>query len=242
MRPTTAGLRLKRSAEPILDAMQVAERTVRSKAGMEKLTLKLATQCYTCYHWLPAVLQDYKKQCPGCDVSILLEATQNPMEALIEGAIDVAIIDQFHRKDRRVQVHQIFSDEVLAVASATHRWAKKRYVVPEDFSKERLIAHNCSSDHNVLLKRFLGPANVVPAETFQVPLTEAILELVKSGFGVTALSRWAVSSHLGKGSLCGLSIGRHGFPRNWSIAMLKSTSRLEHVRLFVDLLARSMQR
>jgi LysR family transcriptional regulator for metE and metH len=242
MKPTAAGLHLKRSAEPILGAMQEAERTVRSKAGMEKLTLRVATQCYTCYHWLPSVLQGYKKQCPGCDVSILLEATQNPMQALIEGSIDVAIVDQFHRKDRRVQVHQIFSDEVLAIASASHRWAKKRYVVPEDFSKERLIAHNCSPDHNVLLKRFLGPANVVPAETLQVPLTEAILELVKAGFGVTALSRWAVSSALEGDALCGVSIGRRGFPRNWSIAMLKSTSRLEHVRLFVELLSRSMQR
>jgi LysR family transcriptional regulator for metE and metH len=241
MRPTAAGHDLDRSASEILAAVFKAEEGVRSKAQTEKVVLRLSTQCYTCYEWLPRVLKQYQKHCPGCDVRIVLEATPDPMHALIQGQIDVAIVDQFNRKDRRVRSHRIFSDEVVAVVSNSHPWAKRQMVAPEDFATERLIAHNCSPDHNILLNRILRPAKVVPAHTYEIPLTEAILELVKAGFGVAALARWVISSRLKAESLVALPIGKHGFRMCWSIAMLGSTSRLAHVRLLTNLLTREFQ-
>jgi LysR family transcriptional regulator, regulator for metE and metH len=241
MRPTAAGLYLQRSAAQILAAALQAEEGVRSRVRTGKSVLRLATQCYTCYDWLPRVLERFKRQCPECDVQIVLPATSDPFHALIEGKIDVAIVDQFNRKDRRVQVRTIFSDEILAVVPKSHPWALRRRVDPEDFATERLIAHNCSPKHNIVLNRILRSAKTVPLDTCEIPLTEAILELVKAGFGVAALTRWAISSHLKGGALVGLPIGKHGFSRCWSIAMLGSTSRLAHVRLLTELLAREFQ-
>lgn len=241
MRPTPAGLYLQRSAVQILAAALQAEEGVRSQVKTGKSVLRLATQCYTCYDWLPRVLQRFRRQCPECDVQIVLHATADPFHALIEGQIDVAIVDQFSRKDRRVRTRRIVSDEVVAVVSKSHPWAKLRRVAPEDFATERLIAHNCSPKHNILLNRILRPARIVPLDTYEIPLTEAILELVKAGFGVAALARWVVSSHLTQGSLCALPIGKHGFTRCWSIAMLNSTNSLAHVRLLTDLLMRDFR-
>jgi LysR family transcriptional regulator, regulator for metE and metH len=241
MRPTATGLQLDRSATEILAAVLQAEERVRSKAKTRRVILRLATQCYTCYDWLPRVLQQFRQQCPVCDVRIVLDATPDPVEALLQGKIDVAIIDQFSRKNRRVQVRRIFSDEVLAVFSTSHPWATRRSVTAQNFATERLIAHNCSPDHNILLKQILRPAKVVPADTYEIPLTEAILELVKAGFGVAALARWVAASYLTEGSIRGLPIGKHGFTRHWSIAMLGSTSRLTYVKQLADLLSRELQ-
>jgi LysR family transcriptional regulator for metE and metH len=241
MKPTAAGLDLNRSGTEILATVLQAEEGVRAKAKSGKVVLRLATQCYTCYDWLPRVLKQYKQQCPACDVRIILDATPDPMHALIQGQVDVVIVDQFNRKDSRVQLRRIFSDEVLAVVSKSHPWAKRQRVAPEDFVTQRLIAHNCSPDHNILLNRILRPAKVIPADTYEIPLTEAILELVKAGFGVAALARWVISSHLKAGSLVGLPIGKHGFSRCWSIAMLGSTSRLAHVKVLTDLLTHEFQ-
>lgn len=241
MRATVSGIALDRSATEILGAVLQAEEGVRSQAKVETVVLRLATQCYTCYDWLPKVLKQYKQRCVACDVRIVLDATSDPMHALIQGQVDVAIVDQFNRKDRRVQSQRIFTDEVLAVVPKSHPWAKRRMVAPEDFATERLIAHNCSPNHNILLNRILRPAKVIPADTYEVPLTEAILELVKAGFGVAALARWIISTHLKTGSLVGIPIGKNGFSRSWSIAMLRSTSRLVHVKLLTDLLVSEFQ-
>jgi LysR family transcriptional regulator for metE and metH len=241
MRPTAAGLYLERSAEQILAAALQAEEGVRSQVKTGKSVLRLATQCYTCYDWLPRVLQRFKRQCPECDVQIVLSATSAPFHALLEGQIDIAIVDQFNPKDRRVQIRRIFCDEIVAVVSKSHPWAKLGRVTAKDFANERLIAHNCSPKHNILLDRILRPAITVPADTCEIPLTEAIVELVKAGFGVAALARWVVSPHLKAGSLIALPIGKHGFSRCWSVATLGSTSRLPHVKLLTDLLAHEFQ-
>jgi LysR family transcriptional regulator, regulator for metE and metH len=241
MRPTAPGLALDRSANEILAAVLQAEEGVRLKAKAHRVVLRLATQCYTCYDWLPKILKLYKQQCPECDLRIVLDATADPMHALLQGQVDVAIVDQFHRKDRRIHAQRIFTDQVLAVVSKSHPWAKRQAVMPEDFATERLIAHNCSPNHNVLLHRILRPAKVIPADTYEIPLTEAILELVKAGFGVAALSRWVISTHLKAGSLVGLPIGKNGFGRTWSIAMLGSAGRLVHVKRLTDLLIRELR-
>src|SRR5215813_4214852 len=57
MRLTSAGERLLRSAERILEELGSAEREIReSRPGVEG-TIRVATQCNTCYHWLPAALE-----------------------------------------------------------------------------------------------------------------------------------------------------------------------------------------
>src|SRR5437016_7021211 len=60
MRPTGTGTHLSRSAAEILAAVLQAEEGARSKERTEKPVLRLATQCYTCYNWLPPVLEQYK--------------------------------------------------------------------------------------------------------------------------------------------------------------------------------------
>jgi LysR family transcriptional regulator, regulator for metE and metH len=242
MRPTATGVQLEQSANEILAAVLQAEEGVRSKSKTAKTVLKLATQCYTCYDWLPRVLQHYRQRFQDSDVRIVLDATPDPVRALLQGQIDVAIVDQFSRKDRRIQSRRIFSDEIVAVFPRTHPWAKRSVIMPQCFATERLIAHNCSLSHNVVLRRILRPAKITPAETYEVPLTEAILELVKSGFGVAALARWAVEKHLTGGSLRGLPIGRNGFTRHWSLAMLSSTGRLAHAKHLLDVFTDEFQR
>lgn len=241
MRPTPAVLEFDRSGREILAAVRKAEEEVRSKVKNEKLILRLATQCYTCYKWLPRVLRRYEEQCPLCKIHIDLTATADPIRALLEERVDVVVIDQFAPKDRRLQIRRLFSDEVVAVVAPSHPWAARRSIAAADFRSERLIAHNCSPDHNIVLKRILRPSNVMPADTYEIPLTEAILELVKAGFGVAALARWVVATDLKEGSVRCIPIGKHGFARHWSIATLRKVSRLAHVKQFADLISDELQ-
>ena len=43
-----------------------------------------------------------------------------------------------------------------------------------------------------VFQRLLTPAGISPRRLQQVQLTEAILELVRAGLGVSVLARWAV--------------------------------------------------
>src|SRR2546428_164526 len=91
-------------------------------------------------------------------------------------------------------------------------------------------------EKDVFAKR-MSPGGVMPRRVSAVPLTEAILELVKGGAGIAVLARWAVAPHLKTGELKAVRLTRHGLERRWRAAMLRQRPVPLHVREFAGLLA-----
>lgn len=79
---------------------------------------------------------------------------------------------------------------------------------------------------------------VKPAHYSEVQLTEAMIEMVKAGLGISVLARWAVSKHIDSGALVARPLTRTGFHRKWSAAMLKAEFTPAYVGVFIDLLSR----
>jgi LysR family transcriptional regulator for metE and metH len=52
----------------------------------------IATECYTCYFWLPATIQEIRRTHPEFEVVINTNSILNPLDLLQNGKIDVAII------------------------------------------------------------------------------------------------------------------------------------------------------
>jgi LysR family transcriptional regulator for metE and metH len=55
---TATGARFACRARAILAALIEAEREVRALSTDEQSWLRLTTECYTCYHWLPRALAE----------------------------------------------------------------------------------------------------------------------------------------------------------------------------------------
>src|SRR6202158_4214354 len=64
---TPAGERLLRSADAVLATIEQTEEAIRRLAGAERGLLRLTTECYTCYHWLAAVMKRYRRAHPRVD-------------------------------------------------------------------------------------------------------------------------------------------------------------------------------
>jgi LysR family transcriptional regulator for metE and metH len=71
-----------------------------------------------------------------------------------------------------------------------------------------------------------------------VPLTEAILELVKAGLGVSVMARWAIEPAIKAGAVRAVRISRRGVFRPWSAVSLRDRVEPKWQREFVTLLAR----
>src|SRR5919204_495800 len=56
-------------------------------------------------------------------------------------------------------------------------------------------------EESTLFEKILRPAGVTPARLSTVPLTEAIIEMVKAGLGISALARWAVKDQIANGRI-----------------------------------------
>lgn len=235
MSPTPAGERLLESGREILGAIERAEADVRD-AGEVRALLRFATECYTVYHWLPRLLTEFRRRCPDVEPRIVASATRRPIQALLKGQLDVAIVSSRVR-DQRLRVTPLFEDEFVAVVATSHPWAGRAYVTAEDFADEHLLLYTMSRKESTLFQQVLDPVGVTPQRVSRVELTEAILELVRAGLGVGALASWAVAPCVRSGALATVRIGRKGIYRQWSAAVVDRKETAEHLERFVALLA-----
>lgn len=231
---TPAGERLLRSADEVLEAIERTEDAIRRLAGEDRGVLRLSTQCYTCYHWLPPLLKRYRRAHPLVDVRIDADATWEPFAHLLDGRLDVAIVSDPVR-DRRIVARPIFDDEMVVIVDPRHRLAARPYLRAEDLAAEAMLIYPPKEESTFY--QLLVDAGVTPADVQTIQLTEAIIELVKAGLGVGFMARWAVAPHLKAGTLRAVSYTSRGYRRTWSTATLKDMARVPYVREFIDLLA-----
>jgi LysR family transcriptional regulator for metE and metH len=237
MQVTPVGEQLLRSAERLLLDLARAEEDLRTAVAGRQSVLRLSTECYTCYHWLPAVLASFEERFPRVEARIAPEATSNPLQALLREEIDLAIMSSTVR-DRRLAVTPLFDDELVAVVHPAHPWAKRRFVVAADFANEHLIAYTVHESDSYFIRDVLAPAGAMPRQSSEVQLTEAILELVKANLGVAVLARWAVAHELETGVLRPVSITAQGLQRQWKAVTRRLKSTPRHLSAFVELVQR----
>jgi LysR family transcriptional regulator for metE and metH len=232
---TAAGERVLATARRVLDDLRAAEAEVRRLGTHQAGVLRVCAQCNTGYHWLPPLVEAFRRKHPQVEVSIAVECTMRPVESLLEGRLDLAIVTQAVRNGH-VRVRPLFQDEHAAIVAPDHPFAARPFVRPEDFTHERLLLYSGSDDDSFTIKRILRPAGVQPDRISFVMLTEAILEMVKARLGISVMQTWAVEPALRVGEVRAVPITPGGIHRQWSAATLKAAE-APHVDAFVDLLA-----
>ncbi len=231
---TVAGERVLRAADEVLASIERTEDAVRQLAGSKRGVLRLTTQCYTCYHWLPALLKQYRRSHPHVDVQITVAATAEPLAHLLDGRLDIAIVSE-QVGDRRIVARPLFYDEVVVVMRPGHPLASRPYVRPEELATETLLLYP-PKEESTAYRMVVDAAGVAPP-TLELQLTEAAIELVKAGLGVSFLARWAVDPHVRAGTLRVVPFTRRGYRRTWSAATLKGSASATHIKEFIELVA-----
>ena len=233
---TPAGERLLATARDVLDRLDRTEQDIhqmgKARAGM----LRLTTECYTCYHWLPPLLVRYRKRFPEVEVRIDVGATGRPLDMLLAGKLDLAIMSTPVR-DRRLVSRPVFDDELVVVAARNHRFAKQTHVRLSDLRDETLYVYPPKEESRVL-QEVLVPSGHVPARVEEVMLTESIAELVKAGLGVSVLARWAVQPLVDAGSIVIRPLTARGLRRQWRAVMPKDLAGADYIGEFIELLGR----
>jgi LysR family transcriptional regulator for metE and metH len=231
---TPAGERLLASATDVLERLERAEHDIREMGRDRAGSLRITTECYTCYHWLPPLLLRYRRTFPRVEVRIDVEATHHPVEMLLAGKIDLGLMST-PVKDRRLVSRRVFDDELVLIASTHHRFAQQTHVRLAQIKDETLFIYPPKAESGPL-QNVLIPAGAIPARIEEVQLTEAITELVKAGLGVAILARWAVQPLIDAGTIVGRSLPARGMHRVWSAVMPKDLARTDYVNEFIELL------
>jgi DNA-binding transcriptional LysR family regulator len=166
---------------------------------------------------------------------VVVEATHHPLTALLDGQLDIGIVAN-PLKHKRLDFHPLFEDELVVILHPDHPLASSKFVRPEDFSDQHFLLYAIPPKQSTVLQKILVPAGVTPRKVTHVPLTEAILEMVRAGIGIAVFARWAVAPLLATGELRAVRLTRWGVRRSWFAAVRRNRQRPPYVDAFVSLL------
>src|SRR5258705_8539140 len=116
---TPAGERLLVSARDVLDRLDRTEDEIRQMGKDRAGILRITTECYTCYHWLPPLLVHYRKRFPRVEVRIDVGATGRPLDKLLAGENGLANMSN-PGNHRPLLSPPVFDDELVVRPPAHH--------------------------------------------------------------------------------------------------------------------------
>jgi LysR family transcriptional regulator for metE and metH len=235
MLPTPAGRMLIEAAEPVLGAIAKVESRVSQLARHLAGELRVSAHCHTGYHWLPALVDGLRRRYPNFEIRISPEFTLDPITALLDARLDLAIMND-NSDDKRVRFQELFDDEHVVVVSPAHAWASRASITPAELVTEQLYLYSRSIDDSFTVQKVLRPAGVELQRVTYLQLTEGILEMVKAEMGVTVLPKWSIANVLASGDLKGIRITHAGVFRKWYAATLNGVALTPFMEEFIRLL------
>lgn len=204
-----AGQRLLRLAEQVLPLVEDAELDLRRLVAGSAGQLRIAVECHTCFDWLMPAMDAFRARWPDVELDIASGFHADPVGLLHQGRAELAVVSEVDAGETGVQVHPLFSFEILALLPKGHALLDKPWLEATDFAAQPLITYPVPDEMLDLVRRVLQPAGVSPPRRTS-ELTVAILQLVASGRGLSALPAWAVESYLKRGYVASQRIGEQG--------------------------------
>lgn len=231
---TPAGKVLLDASKEILGKLKSTENTIQQIMDGTKGTLRIMVECYTAYHWLPMLMKEFGQEFPKVDFTIVFDGNQNPVEQLIKGELDIAIMSDYEPENSLVQVERIFDDELKVVLPAHHPLAHKDYLVAEDFEDQHLLVHSLPIESVTLASKVLIPEKINLRKITEVPITDAAVEMVKSHIGITTMPQWIFTAYEDDPAIVGLPVTPEGIKITWFAALLREADRPVYFDAFLN--------
>jgi LysR family transcriptional regulator for metE and metH len=232
---TPAGRLLADAASQVLETIAQVEARVSQLARNISGELRVSAHCHTGYHWLPALVDGLRRRYPNFEIRISPEFTLNPIAALLDAKLDLAIVNDAS-EDKRLRFRELFDDEHVAVVHPGHAWAGRSFVTPDELVTEQLYLYSRSIDDSFIVQKVLRPAGIELRRVTYLQLTEGILEMVKAAMGASVLPKWSIANVIASGDIKAIRITRAGVFRKWYAVTLGDAASAPFVEEFIRLL------
>jgi LysR family transcriptional regulator for metE and metH len=200
LRLSPAGQRLERAARDIAATLEEAEADARSMASGVTSFVRLGVTSYGPFRWIPTFIKHYAAQRSDVEITLATVQRGEVYSSLMQGRVDVAIVDD-GMVPGGVEKVPLFRDDLICIMASDHPLAGKRRVSAQDLKSYDLVTYSIDRATGWEYDRFFAPANTLPRRMITVELIEAMVELVRSGYGVSILQRDLVAPSLERGEL-----------------------------------------
>lgn len=233
---TPAGERLVQVSYEVLGSLLQAELELKRGLRQERSKLRVATQCYTAYHWLPRALTALMSEHPDVDLVLTSEPLGDAARALNDKEVDLALCIAPPKRGNFSSV-PLFKDELVLAVPRGHRLANEKFVEGRDLKGETLIQNNVSALERERVARVLfGIAGAPLARVVRLPVAEAVLDLVQAGLGVSILAGFTLGARAERGDIVPVRLTSRGIRRHWVGVFPKASALARPIRTLLGTL------
>lgn len=149
---------------------------------------------------LPQVMAGFLGELPESRLELQVANSGGVIEALAEFRLDVAFIEA-PIQHPQIQLTPWMADELLLVVAPDHPLAAAESVTLQDLTAARWVLRESGSGTRVTFEQQVLPRLGSVNAPLEVSNSEAIKQLVASGFGIGCLSQRVVQAELVRGEL-----------------------------------------
>src|SRR5436305_2909744 len=216
---TEAGEALLERARRILREHDAAVAEIAELAGAERGRLRVGSaSAMVSADPLPEILKELREKHPRAEVSIFSGTSQTLVRQILAGDLDMAFVS-LPVEARGIQTEVLSRDELVAIASPRHKFAKQRVVSIFTLAGEKLILGERGGNTRRLIDGLFEEAGVQPVVAMELSRLAAIKRMVEADMGVGIIPQHSTHDEVEQGRLVSWWI--EGAKINWELGLAK---------------------
>jgi DNA-binding transcriptional LysR family regulator len=238
---TDAGNMFLPYAKLLLNTYEEAEETINQIKNLSKGKLSILSSHTPGNYILPEVVFDFHSKYPGIVIDTAIQYSKNVINNILINKSDIGLVSLAKIfKDEKLEYEPILEDPLVLIVSPKHRWVNRGIIPTNEFIEETLLLANRSSSTVSYLENQIG-RRLPPEKLMVLGNIEIIKRSVKSGFGISLISRLAVQTELSLGLLNEVKIQRVNYKRVVYSLKRKDKVLSPTAKVFLDILKKHIE-
>jgi DNA-binding transcriptional LysR family regulator len=206
--PTKAGTLLYDYARRILALRDETETVLADFVGKIRGRLTVGGSTIPGGYILPAIIGRFSRDYPDVQVALVNGDTEKIIHDVREGIVELGVVGA-RTADREIGQERLLEDEMRLVVPAGHRWAGRKSVRIAELLAEPFILREVGSGTRKSIQQSLAESgfgledmNVIA----EMGSTQAVIQGIRAGMGVSILSLIAVEERVESGAVAAMKI------------------------------------
>jgi DNA-binding transcriptional LysR family regulator len=157
---------------------------------------------------LPQVLYSFSKSYPDVQITVSVSNTEMILHELQHARIEMGIVEG-KVKNSSICMAEIAEDEIVIIASDDNPLTGKKQIQQQELLSQPFIMPEPGSGIRECIEEFFSSAEIDPnalLTSMTLGSTELIVQMVKSGQGISFVSKWSVFNALKEGTISILNV------------------------------------
>lgn len=228
---TDAGKQLYTYAKNMLNLRDEMEKNMISLSSNKTITLGATMTVGKCI--LVDIIKEFEESHPNIKVNVIIDNTVTIEKLLLNGELDLAIVEGTIRSNDLLS-YPIIPDNLVLVCHPTHCIANNNSIDISELSKYPFILREEGSGTREVFEAQLKAHNVSIKIKWNCHGSDSIVEAVLANQGVTVISKRLVESYVKDNMLRIVNIDKVRMDRNFSLVYHKTKLITSHLNNFIS--------